>query len=90
MNPEQVCQGSGDTYLFSKNAYIVNTMLNVTDTLTYKGHKIEKTESYFQIFYVVDGHLEIAFWSVAEAKRHINGQDLKFNTIDISRDRRRG
>lgn len=57
--------------------------ITITDTKAYKGHKIERAETPFQVFYVVDGRSECALWSMAEAKRLINGQDLKFNTIDI-------
>lgn len=49
----------------------------------YKGHTIETTESPIQIVYVVDGDREHAYWSIADAKRAINGQETKFYPTDI-------
>lgn len=55
----------------------------VTAEIAYKGHRIETTESPIQIVYVVDGDRERAYWSIADAKRAINGQELKFVPVDI-------
>lgn len=55
----------------------------VTAEIAYKGHKIETTESPIQIVYVVDGDRERAYWSIADAKRAINGQELKSVPVDI-------
>lgn len=55
----------------------------VTAEIAYKGHRIETTESPIQTVYVVDGDRERAYWSIADAKRAINGQELKFVPVDI-------
>lgn len=55
----------------------------VTAEMRYKGHRIETTESPMQIVYVVDGDCEHAYWSVADAKRAINGKDLKSCPTDV-------
>ena len=65
---------------FSVMAYSFGT---VTAEMVYKGHRIETTESPMQIVYVVDGDLEHAYWSVADAKRAINGKELKYLPVDV-------
>lgn len=60
------------------------SLLEVTKTVTYKGHKIEQTESPIQIFFVVDGNLKTAYWSIADCKRAINGQQLVSLPVDIA------
>ena len=55
----------------------------VTAETAYKGHRIETTESPMQIVYVVDGDREHAYWSVAAAKRAINGKELKYLPADV-------
>lgn len=55
----------------------------VTAEMAYKGHRIDTTESPMQIVYVVDGDREHAYWSVADAKRAINGKELKSLPVDI-------
>ena len=59
------------------------SLLTITAKSTYKGHVIERTESPMQIFYVVDGDRGNAYWSMADAKRAINGQILKSCLVDI-------
>jgi len=59
------------------------TFGQVTAEVMYKGHKIETTESPMQIVYVVDGQRENAYWSMADAKRAINGQSLTYYPTDI-------
>lgn len=54
-----------------------------TAEIVYKGHFIQTTESPMQIVYVVDGDLEHAYWSVADAKRAINGKELKYLPVDV-------
>lgn len=54
-----------------------------TAEIGYKGHFIQTTESTMQIVYVVDGDLEHAYWSVADAKRAINGKELKSLPTDV-------
>lgn len=51
----------------------------------YKGHRIETVEdpAQIQILFVVDGDTEHAYWSMADAKRAINGKCLKFYAVDI-------
>ena len=51
--------------------------------MVYKGHRIVTTESPMQIVYVVDGDREHAYWSVADAKRAINGKELKYLPVDV-------
>lgn len=58
-------------------------MLTVIETLIYKRHKIDKAESHLQTFFIVDDKLEAAYWSVADAKRAVNGQPLKYEAVDI-------
>lgn len=55
----------------------------ITGKVTYKGHTIETVESPMQIVYMVDGHKERCFWSVADAKRAINCQPTKFYSVDV-------
>lgn len=55
----------------------------VTAEMAYKGHRIDTTESPMQIVYVVDGDREHAYWSVADAKRAINGKELKSLPVDV-------
>ena len=55
----------------------------ITAEIQYKGHKIETVESPIQVVYMVDGHQERCFWSVADAKRAINGQPTKFYSVDV-------
>lgn len=55
----------------------------VTAEMAYKGHRIETTESPMQIVYVVDGDLEHAYWSMADARRAIRGDELKFYPVDV-------
>lgn len=59
------------------------TFGTVTAEMPYKGHRIETTESPLQIVYVVDGDREHAYWSVADAKRAINGKELKYLPVDV-------
>lgn len=54
-----------------------------TAELGYKGHFIQKTESPMQIVFVVDGDLKHAYWSIADAKRAINGKPTKSVPVDI-------
>lgn len=54
-----------------------------TGEIGYKGHFIQTTESPIQIVYVVDGDLEHAYWSIADAKRAINGKELKYLPVDV-------
>lgn len=55
----------------------------VTAEKVYKGHIIATTESPIQVVYVVDGNREHAYWSIADAKRAINGQELKSFPVDV-------
>lgn len=55
----------------------------ITACILYKGHRIETVESPMQIVYMVDGHRERCFWSIADAKRAINCQPTKFYSVDI-------
>lgn len=55
----------------------------VTAEMAYKGHRIETTESPMQIVYVVNGDREHAYWSIADAKRAINGKELKSLPVDV-------
>ena len=55
----------------------------VTAVVMYKGHRIETTESPMQVVFVVDGDREHAYWSIADAKRAINGKQLKYWSVDI-------
>lgn len=50
---------------------------------SYKGHSIEKAESPIQEVYVVDGDLKNAYWSMADARREINGKELKCYPVDV-------
>lgn len=59
------------------------TFASVTSLAAYKGHEIATTESPMQIVYVVDGDREHAYWSVADARRAINGQQLKYYPVDV-------
>lgn len=61
------------------------SFLTITASQSYKGHTIERTETPVQIFFVVDGNLAAALWSVADAKRSINGQQLVSLPVDIRR-----
>ena len=54
-----------------------------TAEIGYKGHFIQTTESPMQTVYVVDGDLEHAYWSIADAKRAINGNELKYSPVDV-------
>lgn len=56
----------------------------ITGIVNYKGHKIETTESPLQIVYVVDGNRKSAYWSMADAKRAINGVATKYNSTDVN------
>ena len=55
----------------------------ITGEISYKGHRIETVESPMQIVFAVDGDMEHAYWSVADAKRSINGVELKFYPVDV-------
>lgn len=55
----------------------------VTSTTAYKGHVIETTESPMQVVYVVDGDREHAYWSIADAKRAINGKQTISLSVDV-------
>lgn len=55
----------------------------VTAEMAYKGHRIDTTESPMQIVYVVDGDREHAYRSIADAKRAINGKELKYLPVDV-------
>ena len=55
----------------------------VTGRIIYKGHFIETTESPIQMVFVVNGDREHAYWSIADAKRAINGEQLKYESVDI-------
>ena len=57
--------------------------LTVTETRVYKGRKIETTETPLQRFFVVDGDLSAALWSLADARRAINGQQTVSLPVDI-------
>ena len=57
--------------------------LQTIKTITYKGHKVARVESYLQTFFVVDGDYANALWSVADAKRMINGQGTVSLPVDI-------
>lgn len=54
-----------------------------TAEVSYKGHLIKTAESPIQIVYVVDGNLNSAYWSIADAKRAINGLPTKYFPVDI-------
>ena len=54
-----------------------------TALISYKGHTIEQVESPMQTVFVVDGDRERAYWSVADAKRAINGKELTFFPVDV-------
>lgn len=60
------------------------SLLTTTREISYKGHKIEQVESPVQIFFTVDGCLTTAYWSIADAKRAINGVLTKSQPVDIS------
>lgn len=51
--------------------------------MKYKGHTIERMDSFIQTFFVVDTNLGSAYWSVADAKRAIRGEELKYYPVDI-------
>lgn len=51
--------------------------------MAYKGHTIETTESPMQIVFVVDGDREHAYWSIADAKRAINGKQTISLPVDV-------
>lgn len=55
----------------------------VTAEKAYKGHRIETTESPMQIVFVVNGDREHAYWSIADAKRAINGKEVKYLPVDV-------
>lgn len=59
------------------------SLLTITSSRAYKGHTIEVAESPIQIFFVVDGNRAAALWSIADAKRSINGQPLVSLPVDI-------
>jgi hypothetical protein len=59
------------------------SLLAITSSRTYKGHIIEVVESPIQVFYVVDGNRAAAFWSIADCRRHINGQPTASLPVDI-------
>lgn len=52
-------------------------------TFAYKGHEIAHVETYFQAFFVIDGDLLHAYWSMADAKRAINGHSLSYEPVSI-------
>ena len=54
-----------------------------TAETAYNGHRIERVESPMQIVFVVDGDRKNAYWSMADAKRAINGCLLKYFPVDI-------
>lgn len=56
----------------------------ITGSVTYKGHKIDKVESLLQIVYVIDGETKKAYWSMSDAKRAINGKANIFLPVDIT------
>lgn len=56
---------------------------HTTQTCQYKGHTIEQYESPMQTVFVVDGRFDSALWSLADAKRFINGKELKFYPVDV-------
>lgn len=58
-------------------------LLQTTRTDHYKGHEIARVESPLQTFFVVDGNYSRALWSVADAKRMINGKDTLSEPVDI-------
>lgn len=56
----------------------------VTGMATYKGHKIERVESPIQAVYVVDDDRKRGYWSMADAKRFINGKTLIYEPADVN------
>ena len=57
--------------------------LQTIQTIAYKGHEVARVDSPLQTFFVVDGDYSRALWSVADAKRMINGAALKSEPVDI-------
>lgn len=57
--------------------------VNIVAEVKYKGHVIETVESPIQRVFMVDGHRERCFWSMADAKRAINCQPTKFYSVDV-------
>lgn len=56
----------------------------ITKVQTYKGNKIETVENPVQIVFVVNSDKAHALWSIADAKRYINGQPLKYYPVDVT------
>lgn len=56
----------------------------ITGTATYKGHKIETVESPLQIVYIVDGERTNGYWSMADAKRFINGKATIYEPANVN------
>ena len=57
--------------------------LQTIRTEQYKGREIARVESPLQVFFVVDGDFRRAVWSVADAKRMINGKATLSEPVDI-------
>ena len=49
----------------------------------YYGHRIEKVENPIQEVFVVDGDMSTAYWSMADARRSIKGDELKYCPVDV-------
>lgn len=56
----------------------------VTGLAAYKGHRIETVESPLQVVYVVDGDRKRGYWSMADAKRSINGKAIIYEPADVN------
>ena len=58
-------------------------LLQTIQTISYKGHEVARVESPLQVFFVVDGDYSNDYWSMADAKRAINGQGTVSLPVDI-------
>jgi hypothetical protein len=58
-------------------------MINKLGLYTYKGHNIEKVERWGQIFFVVDDCYEAVYFSMADARRAVNGELTKWQPVSL-------
>lgn len=60
-----------------------SSLITISKT-SYKGHTVATVESFMQRFFVIDSNLEAAVFSMADAKRQINGQPTRYESVNIT------
>lgn len=75
--------GYVSVFTFINNTIMAYQFGKITWRGSYKGHSIEKAESSLQEVYIVDGDRKRAYWSMADARRAINGVELKYYPVDV-------